>query len=118
MIKKIILTFITVFTLSFAFSQAGTGQLKGTITDKSTGETLPFVNLVLIQNGTQKAGAASDLDGKFVINSIQPGSYELKVSFVGYKKYQVNGIIVKSNKITFQNILLENGDVTLEEFTV
>ncbi len=118
MIKKIILTFVAVFSLAFAYSQAGTGQLKGTITDKATGETLPFVNLVLIQNGTQKAGAASDLDGNFLINSIQPGSYELKVSFVGYKKFQVNGILIKSNKITFQDVLLENGDVTLEEFTV
>jgi len=118
MIKKIILTFIAMFSLAFAFSQAGTGQLKGTITDKATGETLPFVNLVLIQNGTQKAGTASNLDGEFIINSIQPGSYQLKVSFVGYKKYQVNGILIKSNKITFQNVLLENGDVTLEEFTV
>ncbi|MEN8927658.1 MAG: carboxypeptidase-like regulatory domain-containing protein [Flavobacteriales bacterium] len=118
MIKKIILTFIGVLTVAFAFAQPGTGQLKGTITDKSTGETLPFVNLVLIQNGTQKAGAASDLDGKFVINAIQPGSYELKVSFVGYKKFQANGILIKSNKITFQDVLLETGDVTLEEFTV
>ena len=31
---------------------------------------------------------------------------------------QVNGLIIKSNKITFQNIPLESGDVELEEFTV
>ena len=58
MIKKIILTFIAIAAVSAGFSQAGTGTLKGQITDKSTGETLPFVNLIVLQNGTQKAGAA------------------------------------------------------------
>lgn len=118
MIKKIILTLLATISLSLIYSQQGTGQLKGQITDKATGETLPFVNLVLEQNGSQKAGAASDLDGNFLINSIEPGEYTLKVSFVGYKKFQVNNLLIKSNKITFQDIPLESGDVELEEFTV
>jgi len=118
MIKKIILTFIAIAAVSAGFSQAGTGTLKGQITDKSTGETLPFVNLIVLQNGTQKAGAASDLDGNFSISSLQAGTYTLKVSFVGYKKFQVNDLLIKGDKITFQNVPLESGDVTLDEFTV
>lgn len=118
MIRKIILTILTTASISFGFSQQGTGQLKGEITDKSTGETLPFVNLVVEKNGTQVAGASSELDGTYIINSLEPGEYTLKVSFVGYKKFQVNNILIKSNKITFQNIPLESGDVELEEFTV
>ena len=118
MVRKIILTILVSVSISLSFAQQGTGQLKGTITDKKSGETLPFVNLVLIQNGAQKAGAASDLDGNFTINSLQPGTYTLKVSFVGYKKFQVNNLVIKSNRFTFQDIPLESGDVQLEEFTV
>ena len=118
MIKKITLTLIAIAFVSFGFSQPGTGTLKGKIIDKSTGEELPFVNLVLLQNGTQKAGASSDINGKFTISSLQPGTYTLKVSYVGYKKFQVNDLLIKSNNITFQDIPLESGDVTLEEFTV
>ena len=114
MIKKIILTTLAIVAFQLGYSQAGTGTLKGKVTDKSTGETLPFVNLVLIQNGTQKAGAATDIDGKFTISSIQPGKYTLKVSFIGFKKYQLNNLLIKSNQITFQNVALTSGDIQIE----
>ena len=118
MVKKIILTLLAISTLSFVYSQSGTGSIKGNVKDKSTGETLPFVNLIMLQNGTQKAGASTDLDGNFTISSLQPGTYTMKVSFVGYKNFQVNGIVIKSDKITFQDIPLETGDVMIDEFIV
>ena len=67
MLKKIL--FIAVFSV-FVISlnaQVGQGGLKGTITDSKTGEPLPFVNVILEQNGLQKAGAATDFDGKYFI---------------------------------------------------
>jgi len=118
MIKKIILTAFTLLSLQFAFAQSGTGELKGKVVDKTTGELLPFVNLVVIQNGAQKGGAATDFDGKFTISSLPAGKYTLKVSYVGYKKFQMNGIVIKSNKITFQDVKLATGDVELAEFEV
>ena len=118
MIKKIILTTLVMLAFQFGFSQAGTGSLKGTVVDKTTGETLPFVNLVLIQNGTQKAGAATNIDGKFIINSIQPGKYTLQVSFIGYTKFQMNNLLIQSNKITFQDVKLKSTDIEIETFEV
>ena len=118
MIKKIILILLAISTLSLGYSQSGTGTIKGTITDKASGEALPFVNVIMLENGTQKAGASTDFDGKYTISSLQPGTYTMKVSFVGYTNYQVNGIVVKGDKIIFQDVPLATGETRINEFIV
>lgn len=60
---------ITTFLLSagFAFAQTGTGSIKGTVTDKTSGEPLPFVKVIIYQGDQQKGFAATDVMGKFLI---------------------------------------------------
>ncbi|MCB0780308.1 MAG: carboxypeptidase-like regulatory domain-containing protein, partial [Flavobacteriales bacterium] len=65
-----VLSFIGAVTLQ---AQVGTGSLRGTITDKESGEPLPFVNVVVDNKGTQAAGGTSDFDGKYDIKPIPPG---------------------------------------------
>ena len=61
-------TFTVSLLLAFIFPAiifgGTTGKLTGKVTDKKTGEGLPFVNVVL--EGTS-IGAQSDLDGKYTI---------------------------------------------------
>lgn len=59
-----------------------TGKIAGFITDAKTGEPLPGVNVVL--KGTSM-GAATDIEGYYVILNVPPGTYTLEASFVGYK---------------------------------
>jgi Ca-activated chloride channel family protein len=116
--KKLIALLVTLSLFTLSFSQKNLGILKGTITDKATGETLPFVNVKLIQNKKVISGAASDFDGKYTFSKLKPGIYKLEVNFVGYKKFLVNNVLIKQNKITFQDVKLKTGDITLESFTV
>lgn len=60
-----------------------TATLSGTIQDQDTEETLPGANVVL-ENG-QSYGASAESDGSYEITGIQPGTYTLRVSFVGYR---------------------------------
>lgn len=113
MLKKITLI-LAVIGVQFAFSQAGNGSIKGVIKDKSSGELLPFVNVLLEQNGSQKGGATTDFDGKYTISNVEPGEYNLKVTYVGYQPMQINGVVVKGSKITFQDFELESGEVLNE----
>ena len=89
--------------MSYGFSQSGLGTVKGTITDSDTQEPIPFAKVVLKQNGFIKGGANTDFDGKFQINSITAGSYDVEVSnqTEGYKPILLEGVIVNSGKITF-----------------
>jgi outer membrane receptor protein involved in Fe transport len=118
MIRKIYsLLFAFVVTATAAYAQVGAGSLKGTLTDINSGEALPFVNVVVEQNGNTVSGGVTDFDGKFYIKPLTPGSYDLKVSSVGYKSKIISGIVVSANKITFQDVKLEPG-VQLDEIEI
>lgn len=97
--------------------QAGSGTLKGALTDAETGEPLPFVNIVLEQGGNQVTGSSTDFDGRYTIKPIPSGVYDVTVSYVGYNSLKVKGIRINSNKISFADIVLNPG-VKLEAFEV
>src|SRR5690606_449220 len=104
---------------SYSLAQTGVGTIRGVVTEKETADPLPFVNVVLFQNGVQKGGGKTDFDGKFQINSISPGSYDVEVRFVGYQTLRQEGVIVSSDKITFLNDLqLGQSDGLLTEVEV
>ena len=74
MIRKILLTTISVFVLShLSFAQPQGGSIKGKVNDE-TGEGFPFVNVALFQNGNLKFGGTTDFDGVFKISNVTAGS--------------------------------------------
>lgn len=109
-----------VLLLAFLFGTgalAQSGTLKGKVTDAETGEGLPFVNVVVFLNGNQVSGTNTDFDGNYTIKPINPGTYDVLFSFVGYQPQKVTGISVASNKIQFANAKLSSG-IQLEEVEV
>lgn len=120
MLRKFYLLLASVLlTVSYSLAQTGVGTIRGVVTEKETADPLPFVNVVLFQNGVQKGGGKTDFDGKFQINSISPGSYDVEVRFVGYQTLRQEGVIVSSDKITFLNDLqLGQSDGLLTEVEV
>ncbi|HJN63669.1 MAG TPA: carboxypeptidase regulatory-like domain-containing protein [Flavobacteriales bacterium] len=107
MLRKIYLLFATVLFSAVAFAQTGT--LKGTVLDALSGEAVPFANVIIERNGTQTAGTTTDFDGKFTIKPIEPGTYTVKATFVGYQTYMMTGLIISANKITFQDLKMSSG---------
>lgn len=113
MLRKLLLTAcLALAANALLFAQSGT--LKGRVTDKETGDAIPFVNIILESGGRQIGGSASDFDGYYTIKPITPGKYNLKASFVGYKPLTVTNIVINSDKITFYNIELISEISTLE----
>ncbi|MEO8591503.1 MAG: carboxypeptidase regulatory-like domain-containing protein [Flavobacteriales bacterium] len=108
---------LSLFAVLAAHAQAGAGSLKGKITDKISGEPLPFVNVVIENRGTQVSGGATDFDGEYFIKPIDPGTYDVIVTYVGYQPQKQTGVVVNSNTITFLNLQLSAG-VELKEFQV
>ncbi len=105
MLRKLLFSLCIVLT-SWSLALAQVGRLQGVISDKDTGEPIPFANIILENGGTQVGGASSDFDGNYDINPIPPGTYDLKATFVGYNTYIMKGIVIPANKITFQDILM------------
>jgi len=111
-------TILGAILMSFsAMAQVGQGTLKGKVTDFDNKDALPFASVVLFLNGNQVAGTNTDFDGEYTIKPIQPGTYDVLFSFVGYQSKKVTGVVVSANKIQFVNGELGAG-VMMEEAEV
>lgn len=101
------LSFLLLALLAFTSAVfAQTGDLRGKITDAKTKEGIPFAAVVVLSNGSQVAGTKTDIDGKFTIRAITPGTYDIKVSSVGYGAVLSQGIkVVPNNMVDFNQTL-------------
>lgn len=91
-----------------------TGDFKGVIVDAKTGESLPFVNVVLMdQNRGVIGGASTDFDGKFTVNANSPIT-TMEVSFVGY---QTQTIYLNEQK-RYQTIKMNESAEQLQEVVI
>lgn len=61
---------------------AQTGSLNGSVEDERTGEPLPGVNIYLPE---LERGGVTDPDGAFSLENIPYGTYQARVSFIGYR---------------------------------
>ncbi len=118
--KKYLLSFFSILFTLILFSQiqvyAGvTGKIAGKVTDTQTGEELIGIN-VLIEGTT--TGAATGIDGTYIINNIEPGVYTLIFSGVGYQKKVVTNVRVASDFTTTIDIQLSTEAIGLETIIV
>ena len=109
-----IILFVLVLLTSFGvFAQSGT--LKGTVSDATTGETIPMANIVVQLDGATVIGGASDFDGNYTIKPITPGTYSVEVSFVGYSTVVQTNVLISPNKITFVDLCLSCATSSLKK---
>ena len=87
---------LTLFSLLFlAHSTLLAAELKGTVRDAETGESLPGANVYI--EGVER-GATTDLDGQFAIANVGAGSHTLVVSFIGYKEHR-SPVVVEADAV-------------------
>ena len=91
------------------------GSIAGQVTDASTGEALPGVNVIIAGTAT---GAATDIDGRYIIQGVAPGTYSLQASFIGYQTRSISGVEVRDGQVTTLNIQLGQEGVNLDEVVV
>lgn len=117
MFSKVKLLVVSVLFLSaYSFSQSGLGTVKGTVKDEVSGEPLPISKVLIMQNGSIKGAANTDYDGKFQINGVLPGVYDVEVrNQDGYQPGVTTGVNVSPDKITFlDNLVLSKPKSVLD----
>ncbi|WP_339918015.1 TonB-dependent receptor [Yeosuana marina] len=111
--KKFIPLFI-LFITSLSFSQ-NTGSIVGKLIDKEyNNEPLAFANVLI--KGTTK-GTTSDIDGLYGFENLEPGSYVLVFSFVGYETQEINAQVV-AGKVTEVNVPMGASAASLDEVVI
>ena len=111
--RRATLFFIALIFPAVAFAQ--TGKIAGTVTEASTGESLPGVN-VAIEGTTQ--GAVTDADGYYVILNVRPGTYTVRASFIGFTTAAAQNVEVNIDLTTELSFELQEAAVGLEEVVV
>jgi len=110
----LILSVLFTFTINLQ-AQSLKGKISGKLVDAETGSPLIGAN-VMIQD--TNLGAASDLDGNYIISSVPPGKYTLAVMMMGYTKITVNEVVVTDGEVTKINASLKPEVLESEEVVV
>lgn len=95
---------LAILTLPYSLSAQGNtdADLHGEITSPS-GETLPGVNILITQTGR---GTSTDIEGRYSISPLSPGSYELHVSSIGFQT-QILDLTLSAGESRELDIVLE-----------
>lgn len=92
-----------------------TGKITGKVVDKQTGEPLFGVNVILMGS---TLGAATDIEGDYVILNIQPGVHTVRVSMIGYSTTTISDVRVRIDKTTTLNVELSQDSFTTENIII
>ena len=113
-IKYYLLSFLCTLSLGLF----GQHQYKGTVLDAETQETLPFVNIGIVNKGV---GTVSNFDGEFYLE-IDKADFSnsdiLQFSSVGYKTVQFKISEVNFNNTLFQKVVMQPEAMQLNEAIV
>lgn len=97
-------------------------KIVGVAKDAKTGEPVPYATAALYAAGSETniAGAVADGNGKFFITGMELGTYDLKLSFLGYETITVDGIqiVSKTGDVNVGEIKMTDEGLALEEVTV
>lgn len=97
------------------YAQGTTGKIKGMVTDRESKE--PLIGATVSIQGTSY-GAATDIQGNYVILNVPPGNYTISASYVGYQIVTVSGIIINTGLTTERDFGLASSDVELQPIVI
>lgn len=98
------------------------GQITGVVIDSVTGNPIEYSTVALYRkkNNELITGTVSDKHGKFFIEKLAPGMYNVKVSFMGYVDKTISGIRVspKDPIVSVKKIRLSTTSEKLDEVVI
>lgn len=109
---RILVPIIFLLLSTTILAQSKAGKINGRVIDANNGESIIGAN-VLIEN--TNIGSATDLDGRFEITNIEPGIYNLLVSYISYASVRVENVKVVEGKTTTINVVLKPKSIELSE---
>jgi outer membrane receptor protein involved in Fe transport len=110
-----LLTIIVILSMIVSLSGQGSCVIEGRVSDPLTGEALPGVNVII--KGSYY-GSATDLDGRFRLSGMSPGTYDIEFSMIGYKVVLKTNTIVTIAEPAYVEIELEQTTLALGQEVV
>nr|WP_321221538.1 TonB-dependent receptor [uncultured Psychroserpens sp.] len=105
--NKKIYSLLILFFLCVGFVNAQKGIVAGNIIDGEFVEPMAFANILV--KGTT-TGTTSDFDGKYNLE-LDPGTYTLVFSFVGYNTQEIVDVVIKAGEVTELDVTLQTNSL-------
>ncbi|MFC1566072.1 TonB-dependent receptor, partial [Candidatus Neomarinimicrobiota bacterium] len=90
------------------------GQVSGAVYESSTGSVLPGANIVI--EGTSR-GDAADRNGFFLVSNLSPGTYTVRVAFLGYEdgvqEIQIESGVTTKINFNLLETVIEGQDIVV-----
>ena len=115
MISRLLCVALCLVVVVTSVPAGETGKIAGRVRDAETGEALVGISVVV--EGTAM-GASTDLDGRFTIVSVPPGTYTVVASGVGFQRRRYTGVKVSIDFTTRVDVELGTEAITLEAVEV
>jgi outer membrane receptor protein involved in Fe transport len=113
--KRMLLSSLIILAFLPAALAAQTGKISGKVYDDETNEPLIGANVTI--EGTQ-LGAATDVNGGYVILSAPIGKATLVASYIGYKKVSIENVLVRSDETTMKDFRLPSEAKKLDDVII
>ena len=113
--------YVLISTLNFSFAQTvGKGKIQGIIVDDATNKPIESAAIRLMKDSVLIKGTETGADGKFLLEDVKFGKYNLSVSYIGYKENIIKDVIVNENNPVLElNIVkIKSDSYTTEEIKV
>jgi outer membrane receptor protein involved in Fe transport len=92
-----------------------TGKIAGTVRDAQSKEPLIGASVVVVET---KQGAKSNLEGDYSVLNVQPGTFTVRVSYLGYKTKVIENVRVRVDYTTTLNVDMEVESVVGQEVVI
>lgn len=101
-----------------AGAQSGGGaRITGKITDKELDEEVSFIHVVLAKDGAVVMNTQTKLDGSYVFDAVPPGTYQIRVTSMGYHPYE-KPVTVAAGQTVTHNIVMTSDAIKIKEIEV
>jgi hypothetical protein len=104
-----------ILTSLFGVVSGQTSTIKGRVYNSINNEAVPFANIFI--EGTS-LGATSDLEGNYILTNLQPGTYSVVCSFIGFKRLVSYEVPVNSVRTTTLDFALVEESTTLDQVVI
>lgn len=103
-----------IFTLpSYLYAQYG--SIQGKVIDENTQEGIIGASILI--EGTSQ-GVATDIEGRFELGKILPGTYSLLISSLGYQSQKLTSIVVGNEQLVTLEVSLQEAAQMMEAVVV
>lgn len=114
---QVVSLLVSLFAATTGISQQLGQTVRGSITDKISGEALAGA-IIVVADTDPAVGAATDADGLFKLSNVQVGRISLQCTMIGYKPVMLHDILVNAGKELVLNIGMEEDLNQLKEVVI